>query len=139
MRPRLFIALIGFMLIIAGTYCPLLRPFHLFNMNLYALNKPYGMVVLVTAAAGVAAVVTGRRSAARVIAWLSFLLILLIFFAAILRVNTSFSFIPFKNIAAGLSGLIKFRYGWAFLFAGSILALIGSAGKTNKVVYRPVK
>lgn len=139
MRPRLFVALIGFILIIAGTYCPLLRPFHLFSWDLYALNKPYGVVVFVVAVAGIAAVVAGQKSAARAIARVSLLLVILVYVAAVLKVNTSFSFIPFKVISAGLSKLIKFQYGWLVLFAGSILAVTGSLGKTSKVVYKAVK
>lgn len=139
MRPRLFVAFIGFAMIISGTFCPLLRPFHLINWDIYALNKPYGIVVFVVAATGILAVITGQKSAAKAIAWLSLLLVILIYIAAVLKVNTSFSFIPFKNISAGLSRLIKFKYGWVILFFGSLLALVGSYGANRKVGYKPAK
>ena len=126
-------------MIISGSFCPLVRPFHLINWDLYALNKPYGIVVFIVAATGILAVVAGQKSAAKAIAWVSLLLVILIYAAAVLKVNTSFSFIPFKNISAGLSRLIKFRYGWAILFVGSLLALVGSSGSNRKAGYMPAK
>ena len=44
MRISSILSFIGFVLLFAGTYCPLLRPFGLINWNVYQLNQPYGLV-----------------------------------------------------------------------------------------------
>ncbi|MBC7399169.1 MAG: hypothetical protein H7289_04425 [Mucilaginibacter sp.] len=132
MRIPSLISFIGFVLLLAGTWCPLLRPFHLFNMNVYALNQPYGLVLLLTAIIGILGIGLNKIKLVRVVSWLSLVLVLLLFVAAYLKVNTSFSFIPFKSFAGFLASQIKFKWGWYVLFTGPLLALVGSMIKLAK-------
>ncbi len=53
MRPASFISFVGFVMLIAATYCPLFRPLHITNWDMYACNKPYGIVVLLVAVVGI--------------------------------------------------------------------------------------
>jgi hypothetical protein len=55
MRISSILSFLGFVLLFAGTYCPLLRPLGLFNWNVYQLNQPYGLVFALVAVVGVAA------------------------------------------------------------------------------------
>ncbi|MCJ8209899.1 hypothetical protein MUY27_09275 [Mucilaginibacter sp. RS28] len=129
MRPKAILAAIGFIAIIAGTYCPILRPFGLFNWNVFDANKPYGIVVLVVAIVGLAGTVINQKLISKGAAWVSLVLVVLLLIAAFMKVQTSFSFIPFKGIAQGLARLIKYKWGWYVLFAGAILAVLGNLGK----------
>ncbi|MBW4889095.1 hypothetical protein KXQ82_05185 [Mucilaginibacter sp. HMF5004] len=133
MRISSFITFLGFVFIIAGCYCPLLRPFHLFNYNLFDLSKPYGIVVLLMAVVGILGVALKQRALTKTASITSLLLIALIFGAAIFKVNTSFSFLPFKGLANALSHAIKYKYGWYILFAGAFLSVGGA------IADRPVK
>jgi presenilin-like A22 family membrane protease len=126
MRISSFITFVGFVLIIAGCYCPLLRPFHLFNYNMFGLSQPYGIVILLVSVIGILGVALKQRALARTAAIISTLLIVLIFAAAIFKVNTSFSFLPFKGLATALSHAIKYKYGWYVLFGGAVLAIGGA-------------
>lgn len=126
MRTSSFFSFAGFVMLIAGTYCPLLRPFGLVSWNVYDLNKPYGMVILLVAVVGILGTVLNRSSLVKLTAWLSLILVSLLLVAAVLKVNTSFSFLPFKGIAGFLAKQIKFKWGWYLLFAGAVLALGGS-------------
>jgi hypothetical protein len=126
MRISSFITFVGFVLIAAGCYCPLLRPFHLFNYNLFDLSKPYGMAVLLISVIGILGVALKQRALARTSAIINTLLVALIFAAAIFKVDTSFSFIPFKGLATALSHAIKYKYGWYVLFGGAVLAVGGA-------------
>jgi hypothetical protein len=132
MRLPSLISFIGFVLLMAGTWCPLLRPFHLFNMDVYALNRPYGMVVLLVSVVGILAVVLNRIKLVRLTGWISLMLVLLLFVASYMRVHTSFSFIPFKSVAGFLSNQIKFKWGWYLLFMGPLVALAGTLFKPSK-------
>lgn len=62
----------------------------------------------------------------RVTAWLSVALVVLLLVAAIMKVNSAFSFIPFKGINRFLTSQLKFQWGWYVMFAGPVLALIGA-------------
>ncbi|GAB2687428.1 hypothetical protein GCM10027037_07110 [Mucilaginibacter koreensis] len=124
MRPRTFVAFVSFIILAAGTYCPLISPFRLLHWNVYQLNKPYGFVLLLVAAAGIITVVMGRTKSAKMIARLSLLLVILLYVAAVLKVNNTFSFIPFKGVAGYMTRQLKFSWGWFVLFSGALLSVL---------------
>lgn len=132
MRLPSLISFIGFVLLMAATYCPLLRPFGLFNWDVYDLNKPYGMVILLMAVVGIIAVVLNRPKLVKLISLISLAMVTLLLLAAFLKIHTSFSFIPFKGITGFLERQIKFKWGWYILFAGPLLALAGTFFKPSK-------
>jgi len=125
MRLNNFISFAGFVILIAATYCPILRPFHLFNWNVYDANKPYGIIILLVAVVGIIGTVFNQVKIIRLAAWLSFILVALLYVMAQLKIHTSFSFIPFYSIENFLSRQIKFKWGWFLLFGGPVLALLG--------------
>jgi len=134
MRISSLISFIGFVLVIAGAYCPLLRPFHLFNYDLFDLNKPYGIIVLLMAVVGILAVALDRRPLLKTAAYVTLLLVVLLYIAAVFQVKSAFNFIPFKGIASGLARAIKFKWGWYLLFAGAILAVGGTFASKPKPI-----
>jgi len=119
-------ALIGFILIIVGCYCPLVRPFHLFNYDMFGLSKPYGMTVVLISVIGIIGVALKQRVLARTSALVCLILVALIFAAAVFKVDTTFSFIPFKGLAAALTHTIKNKWGWYVLLAGVALSVTGT-------------
>lgn len=126
MQPKAYLSFVGFVIFMAATWCPLLQPFGIMNWDAYDLNKPYGMVMLLVAVIGIVAIMLKQQGLARVAAWASLVLAILFYVAAQLKVNTTFSFIPFKVMAGFLTKLIKFKWGWYLLFAGAILSVIGT-------------
>jgi hypothetical protein len=125
MRPASLISLLGFILLIGATFCPMLRLFHLFNWDVYQLNRPYGMVIMLVGIIGILGTVLNQVKITRLSAWVSLTLVILLFIAAILKVKTTFSFIPFKGINGYLTRQIAFKWGWYVLFAGALLSVIG--------------
>jgi hypothetical protein len=138
MRPASLLTLSGFIILIVGTYCPMLRPFHLFNWNVYKLNQPYGMLMLLVAVIGILGTVLNQIKITRIAAWAALVLVTLLFIAALLKVQTTFSFIPFRSLNAFLSKQIKFKWGWWVLFAGAAMAVIGVLFSKRRS-YMPVK
>lgn len=134
MPTKSFLSFAGFMLLIAATYCPLLRPFGLRSMDLYDLNQPFGIVVLLVGVIGILGIVLRQKPITRLCAWMALLLVILVYIASVLKIYHAFSFIPFKSIAGFLTRQIRFKWGWYLLFAGPVLAIIGIAttksGKT---------
>jgi predicted membrane channel-forming protein YqfA (hemolysin III family) len=132
MRPASFISFLGFVVLIAATYCPLFRPFGITTWDMYDANKPFGIVILLIAVVGIIGVVFMQMKIARMAAWLSVGLIILFYFLALLKVHTSFSFIPFHAISKFLASKIKFKWGWWLLVAGPVLALVGALSEKSK-------
>ena len=126
MKLRSFLAFAGFVILIAATYCPLFRPFGITTWDMYDANKPYGIVVLLVAVVGIIGVVFMQSSIARMAGWLSAILVALFYILALLKIHTSFTFIPFHAISRFLAKQIKFKWGWWLLVAGPILSLTGA-------------
>ncbi|RVU02645.1 hypothetical protein EOD41_01510 [Mucilaginibacter limnophilus] len=123
MRIPSLISLLGFILIVVATYCPMLCPLGLMNWNVFDLNKPYAIAMLLVAVIGIIGVVFSVTKVARIAAWLSLVLAVLLYAAAYFQVKDYFTFIPFKGIATFLTSKIKFKWGWYVLFTGAVLAL----------------
>jgi hypothetical protein len=125
MRLHSFIAFVGFVMLIAATYCPLFRPFHITNWDMFDCNKPYGIVVLLIAVVGIIGLVFMQPKIARMAAWLSLVLVILFYVLSLLKIYTSFDFIPFHSAKKWLAHQVKFRWGWWLLCAAPILSLYG--------------
>ena len=132
MRPLTFITFIGFVVLMAGTYCPMLHLFPFRSWDVYDLNRPYGMVMLLVFVVGIIGTVFSRPKITRMAAILSLFLVVVFFIAAILKVETSFSFIPFKAIEQFLTRQIKFKWGWYVLAIGQLFALAGIFNSKRK-------
>lgn len=135
MRLSSILSFVGFALLFAATYCPLLRVFHVTSWNIYKLNQPYGLVLLLVAVIGIIVSFLNQAKIIRVAAWLSVVLVILLLVAAIMKVNSAFSFIPFKGVNKFLTSQLKFQWGWYVMFAGPVLALIGAlSGKPKTFI-----
>ena len=126
MRLNNLVSFVGFILIIAGTYCPMVRPLHLYNIDVYGGSKPYGIVMLLIAAVGIISAVFSQAVTIRFCAWASLVLVILFYILAWLKVHTSFSFIPFHALDDYLTRKIRFMWGWYVLAAGAVMAIAGT-------------
>ncbi|MDT3405639.1 hypothetical protein [Mucilaginibacter terrae] len=126
MSPKAFLSFFGFVLLLAGTFCPLLRAFGLKTFDLYAMEKAFGMVVLLMAVVGIACLLLRQFKIARIAAFIGLGLVALVFIAAWFKVHTTFSFIPFKGIAGFFTNQIKFKWGWYLLFAGPVISILAN-------------
>lgn len=138
MKLSSFISFAGFIMLIAATYCPLFRPLHIVNWDMYKANMPYGITVMLVAIVGIIGVVLMQRKLVRLTAWLSLGLIILFYFLSLLKIHYSFTFIPFHSFERFLERQIKFKWGWWLLVLGPLLAVIGTL--RDKPKYKaPVK
>ncbi|WPU96561.1 hypothetical protein SNE25_13635 [Mucilaginibacter sabulilitoris] len=137
MRISSILSFVGFVLLFAGTYCPLLRPFHIVSWNVYQLNQPYGLVMLLAAIIGIAASFLNQPKIIRATAWVSAALVIMLFIAALLKIHFAFSFIPFHKFEAFLAKQIKFKWGWYVLLAGALFAVAGALSIRKPTVKIP--
>jgi len=135
MRISSLFSIVGFILLIAGTFSPLLS--FVVRMNVYSLNKPYGIAMLAIAVVGLLCALLQQRGLTRVMAILSLVLVVALYAAAATKVNTAFSFIPFKGLSSGLSHMIKFKWGWYVLFVGGVIAVAASIANRPPRITNP--
>ena len=133
MRLNNLISFVGFVMLIAGTYCPIIKPI-VGAWDVYDGNKPYGIVMLLVAVVGILGAVMSQQKIVKLTAWLSLALVVLFYILAILKVKTSFTFIPLHFVAKYLTAKLKFKWGWYLLFGGAALAVIGALSKKRTVI-----
>lgn len=124
MRLNILVSFAGFVILIAGTYCPILHPV-VGHWDVYDGNKAYGIVILLMGVVGILGAVFNQIKTVRLAAWLSLILVFVFLILAILKVYTSFNFVPLHFLAKYLTSKIKFKWGWYLLFGGPLLALAG--------------
>jgi hypothetical protein len=124
MRLNTLLSFAGFVILIAATFCPIFHPI-VGKWDVYDGNKPYGMVIVLVAAVGILGTVFNLVKIIRLAAWLSLISVFIFLLLAILKVYTSFNFIPLHFVAKYFTSKIKFRWGWYLLFGGPLLALAG--------------
>ena len=124
MRPNLLLSFVGFVILIAGTYCPILHPI-IGSWDVYDGNKPYGIVILLVATVGITGTVFNQLKIVRMAAWLSLILVIVFLLLAFLKVHNTFNWVPLHFVAKFLTSKIKFKWGWYLLFGGPVLALAG--------------
>lgn len=135
MAPRNFISFAGFILLIAGLFSPLISPLGLVKWNLFDLNKTFAVILMAVAIAGLITTLMNNIKLMRINGWISLALVILVFIAAVMKVQTAFSFIPFPKLANTMSGFIHYRWGWYLLFTGAVLGLLGSFGGKRKSLH----
>jgi len=129
MRISSFISFVGFIMVFVATFCPIAH--FIINQNVYQLNKPYGLVMLLVSIVGVVATVFNNPKLVKLIAWLTVGLVVLFYIAALFKIHNYFNFIPFHVGAAYLSGKIKFKWGWYVMCVGAALGVIGVLGNSK--------
>jgi hypothetical protein len=133
MRLNNLISFVGFVVLIAGTYCPIIKPI-VGAWDVYDGNKPYGIVMLLVAVVGILGTVMSQQKIVRLTAWLSIGLVILFYILAILKVKASFTFIPLHFVAKYLTSKLKFQWGWYILFGGAALTVIGVLSRNKNIV-----
>jgi hypothetical protein len=135
MRLNSLLSFAGFIILIAGTYCPIIKPI-IGSWDVYDGNKPYGIVILLVAVIGILGTVLNQMSITRLCAWLSLGLVVLFYILAILKVRMSFDFVPLHFVAKYLTSKLKFKWGWYLLFGGPVLAVLGVLMGKRSVITR---
>lgn len=125
MPNKSFLSLTGFIILIVATWCPLIKPFGLGNMDIYDLKQPFGITVLLVAVIGLLGIVLRQTFVAKIGAWASLLLIVLFYAGVQFQVHHFFNFIPFGSVVRFLTRQVRFKWGWYLLFAGPLIALAG--------------
>ncbi|EOR94795.1 hypothetical protein ADIARSV_2011 [Arcticibacter svalbardensis MN12-7] len=131
MKSKNYFGLCGSFLVISGALSPLIHIPVIGNWNYLDLHTGLATVVLIIAAIGVFASLSGRSGLLKFLGWAELVLVLLTLSAVYFKVNDSFSFIPLKSLTRVAVGLVHYKWlGWALLALGSVVMIAsGSSGK----------
>ncbi len=131
MENKSYLGILGSLLMIGGAFSPMLRIPVIGNWNYWDIEPVLAAIVLVLAGLGLAGAVFGKPALLRFCGWSALAVVLFTFCAVYFKVNSYFSFIPLKKLAAAAAGIVRYRWmGWLVMAAGCILMIV--AGNLRK-------
>lgn len=123
------IQLLGLILVVAGSFLPLVHVPVIGNWNYWKLDHFLAIACWVLAAGTLFGIVNNSTKTARIFAILLVLLFLFTLFAVKFQASQYFSFMPFKSWQDKLAGIVKLKWGWIVEFLGAFIIIFASGKK----------
>jgi hypothetical protein len=118
------IQLLGLILVVAGSFLPLVHVPVIGNWNYWELDHFLAIACCVLAAGTLFGIVNNSIKISRIFAVLLVLLFIFTLFAVKFQALQYFSFMPFKSWQDKLAGIVKLRWGWIVEFLGAIIIIV---------------
>ncbi|MBK1896847.1 hypothetical protein [Chryseobacterium paridis] len=118
------IQLIGVLLVIMGSFLPLVHVPIIGNWNYWKLDHYLAITCWILSACALFGVLNNRSKMVRIIGGLLIILFIFTLVAVKLQSLDYFSFLPFKNWRETFAGIVKLKWGWIIEFLGAFLLLI---------------
>jgi hypothetical protein len=120
------IQLIGVLLIIAGSFLPLVHVSIIGNWNYWKLDHYLAATCWILSGCTLFAVVNNQSKKVRIFGTLLILLFVFTLIAVKLQSLDYFSFLPFKSWKETFAGIVKLKWGWVVEFLGAFLLLLST-------------
>jgi hypothetical protein len=120
------IQLIGVLLIIAGSFLPLVHVPIIGNWNYWKLDHYLAAICWILSGCTLFAVVNNQSKKVRIFGTLLILLFVFTLIAVKLQSLDYFSFLPFKSWKETFAGIVKLKWGWVVEFLGAFLLLLST-------------
>lgn len=124
------IQLLGLILVVAGSFLPLVHVPVIGNWNYWKLDHFLAIACWILAAGSLFGIVNNKVAVTKIFAILLIVLFVFTLFAVKLQASEYFSFMPFKSWQDKLAGIVKLKWGWVIEFLGAFVILFAS--KRNK-------
>lgn len=118
------IQLLGLLLVIVGSFLPLVHVPIIGNWNYWKLDHSLAIACWIFSAAVLFGIVNNSVKITRIFAILLVLLFLFTLFAVKFQASQYFSFMPFKSWQEKLAGIVKLRWGWIVEFLGAFIIIL---------------
>lgn len=123
------IQLIGLILVVAGSFLPLVHISVIGNWNYWKVDHYLAVLCWVFSAIALFGILNNSPKVVRIFSIVLILLFLFTIFATKYQAFSYFSFLPFKSWTETLAATVKLKWGWAVEFSGAIIMLIATKKK----------
>lgn len=124
------IQLLGLILVVAGSFLPLVHVPVIGNWNYWKLDHFLAIACWILAAGSLFGIVNNKVAITKIFAILLIVLFVFTLFAVKFQASEYFSFMPFKSWQDKLAGIVKLKWGWIIEFLGAFIIFFAS--KRNK-------
>jgi hypothetical protein len=121
--------IIGAALMAVGGFCPLVRVPVLGNWNYFDLDVSIASVFYLVVVAAFVASLLGKHKLMRTCGWAGLALVLVTLAGVYFKSHDAFSFIHFKKAVNFAAGLVKYKWGWLVILAGTLALITVRDGK----------
>lgn len=124
------IQLLGLILVVAGSFLPLVHVPVIGNWNYWKLDHFLAITCWILAAGALFGIVNNAVKTVKIFGILLVILFFFTLFAVKFQASEYFSFMPFKSWQDKLAGIVKLRWGWIVEFLGAFIIVFASGRKT---------
>ncbi len=125
------IQLIGVILVIVGSFLPLLRIPLVGNWHYWKIDPYLSGIIWTLSALGLYFIQKEKLKTTRIIAESLVFLFIFTMVAIKLKSLDFFAFLPFKSWQSAFAGIVKLSWGWFFEFVGAALMFFGISKNKN--------
>lgn len=125
------IQLLGLLLVVVGSFLPLVHVPIVGNWNYWKLDHFLAIACWILSACALFGIVNNSAKIVRSFAVLLILLFILSLIAIKVQSLDYFSFLPFKSWRETFAGVVKLKWGWAIEFLGAFLMIFAKNNKVN--------
>lgn len=115
--------LIGFILVVAGSFLPLVHIPLIGNWNYLKVDQTLAITCWLLSMVALLGILTERQLLIKVSAILLIILFVFTIWAVKFKSLNYFSFIPLKSWQETAAGIVKLKWGWFLEFSGAALLL----------------
>ncbi|EJL70503.1 hypothetical protein PMI13_02838 [Chryseobacterium populi] len=118
------IQLIGLLLVIIGSFLPLVHVPVIGNWNYWKLDHYLAIICWVLSACALFGIVNNQLKTVRIFGILLIILFIFTLIAIKFQALDYFSFLPFKSWRETFAGVVKLKWGWFIEFMGAFILVI---------------
>ncbi|WP_042723302.1 hypothetical protein [Flavobacterium sp. B17] len=123
------IQLLGVLLVVAGSFLPLVHVPIIGNWNYWKLDHFLATACWILAAGSLFGIVNNSVKMAKIFGFLLVILFVFTLFAVKFHASEYFSFMPFKSWQDKLAGIVKLKWGWIAEFLGAFIIIFAANRK----------
>lgn len=112
--------IIAAVIMAAGGMCPLVHVTFIGNWNYFQIDPVLGTVFYLIVALALMAAWLNKVGMMRFAGWAALLWVILSLAAVWFKSHDAFSFIHFKKLINLAAGMVKYRWGWLVIVAGTL-------------------
>lgn len=115
--------IVGAVLMALGGMCPLVRVPIMGNWNYFDLDQTLAITFYVLVAVGLIGAFIGKTSLIKLAGWAGIVLVAITLAGVYFKAHDSFGFLHFKKVVNFAAGMVKYKWGWYVIVAGTFLMI----------------
>jgi len=129
--------IVGAALMAIGGMCPLVRVPILGNWNYFDLDQTLAITFYVLVVVGLIGAFTAKAGLVKFAGWAGIVLVAITLAGVYFKAHDSFGFLHFKKAVNFAAGLVKYKWGWWVILAGTFIMITARKPKVMMGAQNP--